>query len=109
METPSAQARRSDSQLAVAHYEVHVITKTEDAEGILFLPRNIDDAPLDDQEGESAGYLTPTGDGDPEYAFTGELETYPEEWREERNGIERLRANRKRSAGNNRIIGEMRL
>ena len=77
-------------------HEVHVVTKTEDAEGIAFLPRNIDDAPLDDQEGDTAGYLTPTGDGDPDYAFTGEIETYPEDWREERNGVERLRANRKR-------------
>jgi hypothetical protein len=77
-------------------HEVHVVTKTEDADGILFLPRNIDDAPLDDQEGDAAGYLTATGDGDPDYAFTGEIESYPEDWREERNGIERLRANRKR-------------
>lgn len=77
-------------------HEVHVVTRTEDANGNLFLPRSIDDAPLDDQEGDTAGYLTPTGDGDPEYAFTGEIETYPEDWREERNGIERLRANRKR-------------
>lgn len=77
-------------------HDVHVVTKTEDAVGILFLSRNIDDAPLDDQEGDAAGYLTPTGDGDSEYAFTGEIETYPEDWREERNGVERLRANRKR-------------
>ena len=77
-------------------HEVHVVTKTEDAEGVLFLPRNIDDAPLDDQEGDAAGYLTPTGDSDPDYDFTGEIETYPEDWREERNGVERLRANRKR-------------
>ena len=77
-------------------HEVHVVTKTEDAEGVLLLPRSIDDAPLDDQEGETAGYLTTTGDGDPEYVFTGEIETYPEDWREERNGVERLRANRKR-------------
>ncbi|MGO9356108.1 MAG: Zn-binding domain-containing protein [Xanthobacteraceae bacterium] len=77
-------------------HEVHVVTKTEDAEGVLFLTRNIDDAPLDNQEGDAAGYLTPTGDGDPKYDFTGEIETYPEDWREERNGIERLRANRKR-------------
>lgn len=77
-------------------HEVHIITKAEDAEGILFLPRSIDDAPLDDQEGETAGYLIPAGDSDPEYAFTGEIETYPEDWREERNGVERLRANRKR-------------
>ncbi|WP_211246262.1 hypothetical protein [Cereibacter changlensis] len=38
---------------------------------------------------------TPVGGNDPDYAFTGEVETYPEDWREERNGIERLRANRK--------------
>ncbi|MGE0005651.1 MAG: DEAD/DEAH box helicase [Parvibaculaceae bacterium] len=79
-------------------HEVHVVMKTEDAEGVLFLARNIDDAPIDDQEGDSTGYLTPTGDGDPDYAFTGEIETYPEDWRDDRNGIERLRANRKRRA-----------
>jgi Lhr-like helicase len=77
-------------------HEVHVVTKTADADGVLFLPRSIDDAPLDDQEGDTAGYLTPTGDGDLDYAFAGEIETYPEDWREERNGVERLRANRKR-------------
>ncbi len=79
-------------------HEVHVVTKTEDRDGVLFLPRNIDDAPLDDEEGDTAGYLTSTGNDDPDYAFTGALETYPEDWREERNGVERLRANRKRRA-----------
>jgi Lhr-like helicase len=75
-------------------HEVHVVTKTDD-DGVLFIPRNIDDTPLDDQDGDLAGYLTPIGDSDPDYAFTGEVETYPEDWREERNGIERIRANRK--------------
>lgn len=79
-------------------HEFHVVAKTEDIDGIRFLPRQIDDTPLDEQEGDIAGYLTPTGDNDPDYAFTGEIETYPEEWREERNGIERLRTNRKRRA-----------
>lgn len=79
-------------------HEVHVVTKTESAGGALFLPRNIDDAPLDNQEEDAAGYLTTTGDGDPDYIFTGDIETYPEEWVEERNGVERLRANRKRRA-----------
>jgi Lhr-like helicase len=79
-------------------HEVHVVTRTENADGIVFLPRDIDDAPLDDQEGDTAGYLTPTGEGDSDYAFTGEIESYPEDWREERNGVERLRANRKRRA-----------
>ena len=79
-------------------HEVHVVSKSEDVDGVRFIPRNIDDAPLDDQEGDTAGYLTPTGGGDPDYAFTGDIETYPEDWREERNGVERLRANRKRRA-----------
>ena len=71
-------------------HEVHVVAKTADAEGVLFLPRNIDDVPLDNQDGDTAGYLIPSGDSDPDYEFTGEIETYPEDWREERNGIERL-------------------
>jgi hypothetical protein len=79
-------------------HEVHVVTRTEDAEGVLFVPRNIDDAPLDDQQGDAAGYLTPTGDGDRDYNFTGEDESYPEDWIEERNGIVRLRPNRKKRA-----------
>jgi hypothetical protein len=76
-------------------HEVHVVTRTDDGQGVLFVPRNIDDTPLGDQEDEVAGYLTPTGDGDPEYEFTGDVETYPEDWREERNGVERLRSNRR--------------
>jgi hypothetical protein len=83
-------------------HEVHVVTRIDDDQGTLFIPRNIDDAPLDDQEGDTVGYLAPMGDGDPDYEFTGpdykftgKVDTYPEEWREERNGVERLRANRK--------------
>ncbi len=76
-------------------HEVHVVSKTEDTAGILFLPRNIDDTPVEDPDGDLAGYLTPVSDGDLDYAFTGDAESYPEDWREERNGIERIRANRK--------------
>ena len=76
-------------------HEFHVVTKSDDHDGMLFLPRNIDDTPLEDPDGDVAGYLTPTGDTDLDYAFTGEVETYPEEWREERKGVERLRSNRK--------------
>jgi Lhr-like helicase len=76
-------------------HEVHVVTKSEDADGLRFLPRNIDDTPIPDPDADIAGYLTPVGGNDLDYAFTGEVETYPEDWREERNGIERLRANRK--------------
>lgn len=69
-------------------HEVHVVTKSEDADGLRFLPRNIDDTPIADPDGDIAGYLTPVGGSDPDYAFTGEVETYPEDWREERNGID---------------------
>lgn len=75
--------------------EVHVVTKTDSPEGSLFLPRDIDDTPLDEQEGDIAGYLVPTGLGDADYLFDGDLDSYPEDWREVRNGVERLRANRK--------------
>ena len=76
-------------------HDVHVVTKTEDADGVRFLPRNIDDTPIADGDGDIAGYLTPSGEGDADYAFNGDPESYPEDWREERNGIERLRSNRK--------------
>ena len=76
-------------------HEVHVVTKLQDDDGVRFLPRSIDDTPIDGDESEVAGYLTPAGDGDPEYVFDGAIETYPEDWREERNGVERLRGTRK--------------
>ncbi len=82
----------------VCGHEVHVVVRTDDDQGALFIPRSIDDAPLDDQEEEEAGYLVPTGNADPDYQFTGDIETYPEDWREERRGLERLRATRKKRA-----------
>lgn len=97
LEDPSAPGHRlyPTRFCRICGHEVHIVTKSADAEGIIFLPRNIDDAPLNDEEADTAGYLTLPGNGDPEYNFTGEIETYPEDWREERNGIERLRANRR--------------
>ncbi len=76
-------------------HEAHVVTKVQDADEVRFLPRNIDDTPIEGNENEVAGYLTPAGDNDPDYVFTGEIESYPEDWREDRNGIERIRQNRK--------------
>lgn len=78
--------------------EVHVVTRSEDTDGKFFLPRNIDETPRDlddDEAGETAGYLVPCADEDDEnYRFTGDIDTYPEEWKEVHNGIERLRTNR---------------
>ncbi|CAD6562573.1 DEAD/DEAH box helicase [Paraburkholderia sabiae] len=85
--------------------EVHVVTKMDSAGGPIFLPRSIDDAPLDGEEADAAGYLTPVGDGDSDYIFNGEIDTYPEDWREEYKGDERLRANRKERAPARITIG----
>ncbi|MEZ5275380.1 MAG: DEAD/DEAH box helicase [Opitutaceae bacterium] len=86
-------------------HEVHVVTRADEAEGIQFLPRNIDDTPLDDPDGDTAGYLVPVGDGDKEYQFNGEVETYPEDWKEVRNGIEKLRSSRKKRIPERLTVG----
>lgn len=79
--------------------EHHVVTLAHMDGGQVFLPRNIDDTPLADQEEDDiAGYLTPVGDGDEDYCFTGEVDSYPEDWREEQRGSVRLRANRAKQA-----------
>ncbi len=79
-------------------HEVHVVTRAEETTGFRFLPRNIDDTPISDAESDVAGYLTPVQDDAGSCEFSGEVESYPEDWREERNGVERLRSSR-----NNRI------
>jgi hypothetical protein len=80
-------------------HEIHVVTLERRKDADVFVPRNIDDTPVDrDDDDDEAGYLTPCGDTDPEYRFDGEIESYPESWREERNGLVRLRANRKKRA-----------
>lgn len=75
--------------------EVHVVTRKDESGEMLILSRNIDDTPQDDPEGDIAGYLVPVGDNDPDYLFNGDIESYPEDWKEEYKGIERLRSTRK--------------
>ena len=77
--------------------EYYVVTKAKRESGTLFLPREIDDTPLEgDDDVEVAGYLTPVGDDDPEYRFDESLENFPESWTEESQGVLKLRANRKK-------------
>lgn len=76
-------------------HEIHAVIRSRDG---IFLPRDIDDTPLKDQENDIAGYLTPAMDDDPDYAFTGEIETYPEDWRQQQNGKERLRRDKRSRA-----------
>ena len=94
--------------------EYYVVTKTARVDGSVFLPRDIDDTPIEDSnETVVAGYLTPIGRDDPEYRFDGEFENLPEGWLESRNGAYRLRSNRKKRvpkpitvAQNGRVSGD---
>lgn len=80
-------------------HEFHVVTQSTKEGAVQYLPRGIDDVPGDDESGDVGGYLTPTAQpGEEDFQFTGAIETYPEEWREEKNGIERLRPYRRSRA-----------
>lgn len=73
--------------------EYHVATLHIDDKGEHLTSRSIDETPLDDETDDIAGYLTPQNTNrDPEYLFDGEVENYPEEWREEHRGLERIRS-----------------
>lgn len=85
--------------------EYHVVTKVDDDGSVRFLPRSIDDTPLDTEEDEVAGYLCPVTSDDADFMFTGELEGYPESWREEKNGLERLRGYRKKRMPVSYVVG----
>ncbi len=77
--------------------EYYVVARVEQEHGAVFLPRDIDDTPIEtDAFGDMAGYLTPAGGDDPEYRFDGTLESLPEGWLEDRNGRFTLRSNRKK-------------
>lgn len=79
--------------------EYHVVAKTEDDGQIRFRPRNIDDTPIEtDVDDDVAGYLCPIPENDPDFVFgDGEKpDSYPESWREERGGAERLRSSYKK-------------
>lgn len=64
-----------------------------------FLPRPIDAMPEEDPNGETReGYLMPEPYAveDPDYSFQGDLDDYPDEWKElDARGQVRLRPNRK--------------
>lgn len=56
----------------------------------------IDETPLDNENPDQrAGYLIPIRNDDQEFQFAGNPEDDPEEWRESRGDIERLRNDRK--------------
>ena len=63
--------------------EHHPVVLVQDGGVTRILPRPIDETPLDDSDGgEQTDFLMPEPQGDPEYAFTGAIEDYPEDWLE---------------------------
>jgi len=77
--------------------EYHVVSIAERDGTTVVLPRDIDDTPLEEADGgEQAGYLTPLISEDGDFRFTGEPDTYPEEWVEEPRGLLRLKGSRRK-------------
>lgn len=92
-----------DARLYPTHFcrecgqEYHPVTLASDGDGDLVMPRSLDDRPIEDDRADEdarAGYLTPVRD-DADFQFTGELETFPDDWLEERSDRLRLKSNRK--------------
>jgi Lhr-like helicase len=94
--------------------EFHPVTMTDEEGAQLALPRPIDETPVEGNDaGTEAGYLMPEPEHDPEYAFAGEPEDFPEEWTEiGPGGNRRLRSDRREmvprrvSVRHSGVIGE---
>lgn len=79
--------------------EFHPVTLIKEDGTERAVPRSIDETPLDEENSEQrSGYLVPLRPKDEEFQFVGNPEDYPEEWREVRGGVERLRADKKKLA-----------
>lgn len=79
--------------------EFHIVSLKNVAGQETFVARDIDDTPLEAQpDADQAGYLTPVGAGDDDYAFDGQPDTYPEDWQQVRKGVVQLRPNRRARA-----------
>ena len=78
--------------------EYHVVTILDDEDEQIALPREIDETPLKDEpEGQDSGYLTPVEEPGESFQFSGEIDSYPEDWLQEQGGALRLRPNRRKS------------
>ena len=85
--------------------EHHPVTVIDEGGSQRVLPRPIDEIVIDESDGqEHAGYLMPEPGDDPEYAFTGAPEDYPEEWIEDRPDGARLRSDKRKCAAQLLIV-----
>lgn len=77
--------------------EYHVVILTDDGQGTIALPRDIDDTPpKEPRDGQEPGYLSPYEQASDTFKFSGDISSYPEDWLEEKKGVETLRSNRKK-------------
>ena len=71
--------------------EFHPVTLTRRNGHDEALARPIDELPVkDDKGGDRAGYLTMVHVGDADFSFGGDVQDYPEDWRETERGAERV-------------------
>ena len=76
--------------------EVHVVTLTDTGGTPAFCARNMDDTPRKNPDDDAtAGYLVPV---DGAQRFTGDLDSYPEDWLDPKAKAPRLRSDRKKRA-----------
>ena len=81
--------------------EFHPVTLTDTPDGVVALPRPMDETPIEDPDrmgAAAAGYLMPMSGGDARPDFGGTVEDFPEDWLEERNGEPRLKSFRRKQA-----------
>ncbi len=79
--------------------EYHPVTLSQESGIDRFIPRGIDETPLDDENtGDIAGYLMPEPENDPEFVFTAspDDESFPEEWIEQGPKGSRVRKEKKK-------------
>ena len=79
--------------------EYHPVTLTNENSKDIFIPRAIDETPLDEEDSEDlSGYLMPEPENDPDFLFTGspDDESFPEEWLEQRADGYRVRKEKRK-------------
>ena len=76
--------------------EFHPVSLIKEVGTERAIPRAIDESPLDDADPDiRAGYIVPLRKNDEDFQFAGNPEDYPEEWRESRGGVDRIRTDKR--------------
>jgi Lhr-like helicase len=79
--------------------EYHPVTLVDEGGVSGFIQRSMDDTPTDDpDEADQSGYLMPEPLDDPDFDFTGDASSYPEEWVESGPSGLRLKSDKRKFA-----------